>query len=230
VHRRDLDRFLFEPDDVVFAVGQDGLVANVAKYLTGQPVVGINPSPKLFDGVLVRLSPDDIGRVIEDIERASLRLEHRTMAEATTASGHRLVALNEVFVGHPTHQSARYVLEVGNRKERQSSSGLIVATGTGATGWASSIARGRLVPSKPFALPKPEARHLVYFVREAFQCISTGTTMTEGGVYEGTSVRVRSEMEDGVVFADGMEKDRLPFSFGDVVTIQRAGVSLALAA
>src|SRR5881394_2770555 len=44
VARRDLDRFLFEPDDVVFAVGQDGLVANVAKYLTGQPIVGVNPS------------------------------------------------------------------------------------------------------------------------------------------------------------------------------------------
>jgi len=54
--------------------------------------------------------------------------------------------------------------------------------------------------------------------------------MTEGGLFDGTSLKVRSEMEDGVVFADGMEKDRLPLSFGDVVTIQRAKVSLALAA
>ena len=41
--RGDLDRFLFEPDDLVVIVGQDGLVANVSKYLDGQPVVGINP-------------------------------------------------------------------------------------------------------------------------------------------------------------------------------------------
>src|SRR5262245_39533489 len=47
VARADLDRFLFEPDDVVVALGQDGLVANVAKYLTGQPVVGLNPAPDL---------------------------------------------------------------------------------------------------------------------------------------------------------------------------------------
>jgi len=46
VDRADLDRFLFEPEDVVVAVGQDGLVANVAKYLTGQPVIGCNPDPK----------------------------------------------------------------------------------------------------------------------------------------------------------------------------------------
>lgn len=42
--RGDLDRFLFEPDDIVLALGQDGLVANVAKYLDGQPVIGSNPS------------------------------------------------------------------------------------------------------------------------------------------------------------------------------------------
>src|SRR5688572_1663428 len=35
--RADLDRFLFTPEDVVAVVGQDGLVANVAKYLDGQP-------------------------------------------------------------------------------------------------------------------------------------------------------------------------------------------------
>ena len=33
VERDELDRFLFEPDDIVVAVGQDGLVANAAKYL-----------------------------------------------------------------------------------------------------------------------------------------------------------------------------------------------------
>src|SRR5690349_1799433 len=33
VTRPDLDRFLFAPEDVVVAVGQDGLVANLAKYL-----------------------------------------------------------------------------------------------------------------------------------------------------------------------------------------------------
>src|SRR5262245_20081051 len=40
VEREDLDRFLFEPEDIVIAVGQDGLVANMAKYLDGQIVVG----------------------------------------------------------------------------------------------------------------------------------------------------------------------------------------------
>lgn len=45
VERADVSRFLFSPDDVVVVVGQDGLVANVAKYLDGQPVIGIDPEP-----------------------------------------------------------------------------------------------------------------------------------------------------------------------------------------
>ena len=44
----------FGPEDVIIAVGQDGLVANVAKYLDGQPVVGVNPDPQRNPGVLVR--------------------------------------------------------------------------------------------------------------------------------------------------------------------------------
>jgi len=54
VERSDLDRFLFEPEDVVIVVGQDGLVANTAKYLSGQPVIGVNPDPGDGMGVLVR--------------------------------------------------------------------------------------------------------------------------------------------------------------------------------
>ncbi|MBR7839573.1 hypothetical protein KDL01_40345, partial [Actinospica durhamensis] len=54
VEREDLDRFLFEPEDIVVVVGQDGLAANVAKYLSGQPVIGIDPNPGTGLGVLAR--------------------------------------------------------------------------------------------------------------------------------------------------------------------------------
>src|SRR5262245_17507342 len=57
VDREDLPRFLFAPEDIVIAVGQDGLVANVAKYLEGQPVIGIDPEPGRNAGVLVRHRP-----------------------------------------------------------------------------------------------------------------------------------------------------------------------------
>lgn len=233
VKRSDLDRFLFEPEDVVLAVGQDGLVANVAKYLSGQLVVGLNPSRALFDGVLVRHAPDDLPDVFHGIEGGNLAFEERAMVSARTATGGSILALNEVFVGHVSHQSARYVLSVcgsaaakQRKPERQSSSGLIVSTGTGATGWASSVARER---AAPVDLPRATSKDLVFFVREAFASVRTGTSTTGGVLPPGVALEVRSEMEEGVVFGDGIEKDRLSLSFGEVVTVSMAERTLRLA-
>src|SRR5215468_1139693 len=62
--REDLPRFLFAPEDIVVAVGQDGLVANVAKYLDEQPVIGVNPEPARNPGVLVRHRAEAVGALL----------------------------------------------------------------------------------------------------------------------------------------------------------------------
>ena len=45
VERDSLSRFLFASEDVIVVVGPDGLVANVAKYVDEQVVVGVNSVP-----------------------------------------------------------------------------------------------------------------------------------------------------------------------------------------
>src|SRR5262249_55935491 len=155
---------------VVIAVGQDGLVANVAKYLHGQPVIGVNPSPRHYEGVLVRHPAPAIGDLLALFARRQLVCEERTMVEARLGNGQTLVALNEIYVGHRTHQSARYRIAFGPRSERQSSSGLIVATGTGASGWAKSVSALR--KSAP-PLPRPQDAQLVFLVREAWASVAT---------------------------------------------------------
>ncbi len=226
VDRRDLDRFLFEPEDLIVAVGQDGLVANVAKYLTGQPVIGINPLPEEYDGILVPHPPQAASDLMPAAAQARARVDHRTMVEAELDDGQRLLALNEVFVGHRTHQSARYRLAVADQQERHSSSGLIVATGTGATGWARSInlSRGNVLD-----LPEPVDRRLAFFVREAFPSIATGVELTCGLIAESQALEVVSEMnEGGVIFGDGIEADCLDVAWGQTVKVHVAATSLSL--
>lgn len=219
VKRRELDRFLFEPDDTVIAVGQDGLVANVAKYLEGQPVLGVNPDPSSYDGVLVPLPPAAVADLVVAASERRAATEARTMVEATLDDGQHLVALNEVFVGHRSHQSARYRIGLGEQSERQSSSGVIVTTGTGATGWARSIHRERRTKIE---LPGPTERRLSFFVREAFPSVSTRTTLTEGNLLERQALEIVSGMNDGgVVFGDGIEDDHLVFEWG-----MRLGVAI----
>jgi NAD kinase len=226
VTRDELDRFLFEPGDTLVVVGQDGLVANAAKYLTGQLVLGVNPDPSSHDGVLVPLSARAARELLVSAVERRASTESRTMVEARLDDGQRLLGLNELFIGHRSHQSARYRLSAQGRQERQSSSGIVVTTGTGATGWARSIHRERRTGVE---LPRPTERRLSYFVREAFPSVATGTSLTDGDVAAGDSLEVISEMNDGgVVFGDGIEADHLVFDWGMRLELGVAPVTLEL--
>jgi hypothetical protein len=226
VDRADLDRFLFEPDDVIVVLGQDGLVANVARYLTGQPVIGLNPEPERHPGVLVLHSPHAAGDLMRDLGRGSGRQQQRTMVEAVLDDGQRLVALNEVFVGHASHQSARYEIALADRCEQQSSSGVVISTGTGATGWAASLHRER---NSTLILPGPEDRRLAFFVREPWPSPTTAADLTEGLLEPGALLRIRCGNPDqGVIFGDGVEADRIVLDWGQEIAIGPAGETLGL--
>ena len=226
VARDDLCRFVWDPGDVVVVIGQDGLVANVAKYLAGQPVIGINPDPARIDGVLVSFGVEALEALLPRAAAERARVEERTLVQAEVDDGQRLRALNEVFIGHRTHQSARYRLRSRGLEERQSSSGLIVATGTGATGWARSIAHER---AAPVPQPAPADRALAFFVREAFPSKSTGTAITSGALGPDDVLELTSELDDGgVVFGDGIEDDRLKVGWGMKVRVRCAPQRLRL--
>ena len=229
IDREELDRFLFAPDDLVVVVGQDGLVPNVAKYLDDQVVLGVNPHPEMYDGALCRYDPTSARAAIKSASTTveALSIERRTMVEAVREDGQRLVALNEIFVGHRSHQSARYVLNAGDARERQSSSGIICATGTGSGGWARSIAEQRHLRT---ALPTPEESRLVWFVREPFPSVSTGTALDEGLLRPGEHLELVSELGGGgVAFGDGIESDWLEFVEGQTLRLAIASRHLRLA-
>lgn len=225
VERADLSRFLFEPDDVVVVVGQDGLVANVAKYLDGQPVLGVNPDPDRNPGVLVPHSPARACALLSGAVNPHADAELRAMVEAATDDGQRLLAVNEIFVGHASHQTARYTLALPDgRSERQASSGLIVSTGTGATGWCRSVSRER---GGNVRLPTPTEARLAWFVREAWPSPATGTTLVEGEL-TGADLVVGVESDRLVAFGDGVEADALQLSWGQRIAVRLAGRTLRL--
>src|SRR5262249_43102209 len=116
VERADLPSWSFDPGDIVVVVGQDGLVANVARYLDGPPVIGINPEPERNPGVLVPHSPGSAARLLAAASDAGggPDVESRVMVQATVDDGQVLMALNEIYIGQPTHQTARYTLTIGD--------------------------------------------------------------------------------------------------------------------
>ncbi|HKD88641.1 MAG TPA: hypothetical protein VKB62_08940 [Streptosporangiaceae bacterium] len=226
VERADLPRFLFDPGDIVIAVGQDGLVANIARYLDGQIVIGINPEPDRNPGVLVPHPPLAAPALLAAAYPGGVHAEQRAMVEAITDDGQQLAALNEIFIGQPSHQTARYTLKLPDgHAEQQASSGLIVSTGTGATGWCRSAWLER---HSSLALPAPTERRLTWFVREAWPSPATGTSLTEGDVASGQSLSITAESDQLVLFGDGIETDATPLTWGQTASIHLATRTLRL--
>ena len=225
VMRNDLDRFLFFPNDIVVAVGQDGLVANLAKYLSGQPVIGVSPDPAVSEGVLIRHLPASLPRLLPRVAAQDMDLERRNMVEARLADGQSLLALNDLFIGHRSHQSARYDLSFGGETEFQSSSGVVVATGTGLTGWARSIMRATGA-DYDFAATDASA---AFFAREPWPSRTSGDRLRDGCIGPDARLEITSRInEGGVIFADGIEQDFLHFDWGNRVMISIAEKHLAL--
>jgi NAD kinase len=228
-----LPNFIFTPHDAVVTVGRDGLVVNTAKYLDGQPVVAVNPDPSRNDGILLPFTTDTaregVARVLE--ERASY---HRiTMAEARLNDGQRLLAFNDFYVGQRTHVSSRYSLSWHGKTERQSSSGVLVSTGAGSTGWLSSTRNmaqavsGLLLNGEAPSLPRLRLAwddpRLAFVVREPFRSRASDVRLTAGLIDAGEELRLESHMpEGGVIFSDGVEADRLDFNSG---TEARIGIA-----
>lgn len=217
IERGDLDRFLFAPQDLVVVVGQDGLVANVAKYLSGQPVIGVDADPGRNPGVLVRHRPADAAKLLASAGTASA--DELTMVEAVADDTQRLVALNEIYLGAAGHQTARYRLGLeddGGVVEAQASSGVLIGTGTGATGWLRSVWQDR---GGRLALPAPAEERLLWFVREAWPSPATGTSLVAGELAAAARLTLTVESERLVAFGDGMETDALELTWGQSVRV-----------
>ncbi|MGW0792483.1 hypothetical protein ACWD04_30760 [Streptomyces sp. NPDC002911] len=230
VERADLDRFLFGPEDVVVVVGQDGLVANAAKYLSGQPVVGIDTDPGRNPGVLVRHRAGDTAALCRAATSPGGRVDALTMAEAVADDTQRLLALNEIYVGPPGHQTTRYRIGPAcapSAGESQASSGVLVGTGTGSTGWLRSLWLER---GSALRLPAPSDPRLVWFVREAWPSPATGTSMVAGELGRRDGLRLTVESDRMVVFGDGMESDALELTWGQSIRLGISETTLNLVA
>lgn len=227
LERSFLPSYKFNRDDVIIVLGQDGLVANTMKYLTGQPIVAINPLPDLFDGVLLPFLPEQAEEVILQVLNQSHATKAISLAEVNTNIGQSLLAVNDLFIGPKSHTSARYNLAIGNNSEEQSSSGIIVSTGLGSTGWFKSIlagasgVAGREVRQTLQGGFPWDSSFLYYSVREPFPSSVTSCNKVFGKIADNNKLVLTSRMaENGVIFSDGIESDSIDFNAGTIAQIE----------
>lgn len=226
VLQRDfVPNFIFGENDLIVAIGQDGLVANTLKYLTTQKLIGVNPDPNRWDGVLLPFEIDDLSKIVPEAVTGRRPIKEVTMAKVSLNDGQSLYAVNDLFIGPKSHTSARYEISFGSQKEQQSSSGIIVSTGLGSTGWLKSILIGasktvsniadRQIEINNTKAVEWDANYIYFSVREPFPSKISQTNLVFGKITKNKPLILTSQMpENGVVFSDGIESDFLNFNSG----------------
>ena len=233
LERSFLPNFIFGKDDLIVVIGQDGLVANTIKYISGQPVIAVNPDPNRNDGILLPFKVDGLDTIVNDVIGDNYSSKEITMAKAELSDGQSLLAVNDFFVGPERHTSARYKLEVEGLSEFQSSSGVIVSTGLGSSGWFKSILTGATSVAQVLGSTKPDSLimngfswdsdALYYTVREPFPSKATGTDLVFGEFTTQSNFNITSAMpSEGVIFSDGILDDAITFNSGVNVKISTA--------
>ena len=230
IDRSLLPTFRFDQEDLVVTLGGNGLVANTAKYVGQLPIVPVNPEPDRFDPILVPFAVSRARTVVEQVVTGAAQTRAVTLGQVDLSDGQRLLAFNDFFIGARTHVSSRYRVTWSGRTEDQSSSGIIVSTGAGSTGWLASIfnmAAGVSAftggaPGKSIRLEWNDPR-LLFAVREPFASQRWSASIVAGLVEPDQSLRIESMMStEGVLFSDGVESDYLAFGAGLVATIHAA--------
>lgn len=242
--RRYLSNFIFAAEDTVVVLGQDGLVANTLKYLDGQVVIGVNPDSRRYDGVLLPFTVKDLKMIVPEVFTHRRPLKTVTMAQALLNNGLQLYAVNDLFIGTRSHSSARYQIASGHFNENQSSSGVIVSTGLGSTGWLKSLLMGATAISQALSESEKKAEkkiatsvgasktesgfgwdadYLRFTVREPFVSAISSANCVFGKVTSSNPLIIVSQMaENGIIFSDGIESDFLEFNAGTQATVQVA--------
>lgn len=228
--RSFLPNYIFAPQDLIFVLGQDGLVANTAKYVKGQPIVAVNPDKKTYDGILLPFTSETVSEIIQKILKNDFKTTSVTMAKADFSDGQSLLAFNDFFIGPRTHTSARYKLKFNGLEEQQSSSGIIVSTGAGTSGWMSSVfnmVNGiSSFYNHNFYMEeklKWNDSMLAFAVREPFCCKTSSAAICFGEISIDRPLVIESLMPDnGIVFSDGIEADAIQFNSGMKVTVSIA--------
>jgi hypothetical protein len=225
VSRDNLPNFLFRDQDLVVVCGPDGLFANTAKYLDEQPVLTVNPDPASVAGVLMLFAPKAVGAVIARAQEGAHKVEALPLIRAEVDGERTLWGINDVFIGRKDQVSARYEVSFDGQSERQSSSGIIVSTGIGATGWLKAVVAmvTELSGDEPkvlSSLPEVTSDELVFVVREPFPTPGAGTTLVTGRITPDLPLSVTSEMpEGGYIFSDGVIEKALEWRAGSTVEI-----------
>jgi hypothetical protein len=221
----------FQQSDLIISLGGDGQLLDVARYAIGKLILPIKSSShsKGYLTTTDKLSVEEkLMRVTED----DFNVMNRTMLKGSIMYQDQMItsyALNDIFVGDYNNGSSKNLLSFDGKWYKQRSSGIVVTTGTGSTGWWSNtlMKKGFFAHyGKPF---NPEIRIGKFVIKDLITKDKDFPGKIRGGTFgENNGIMIKSDnISNAVVQFDGSQKHyqnsrAFDFNFGDFVKISLA--------
>lgn len=144
----EIPRDLARESDLVVTLGGDNYFQHLSHFIDRQPILGINSDPETSNGVLTHFTADGFKEFLPRLKGGSFDVEKWCRLQ-TKINGQILptLSVSEIYLGaYKSTDMSRYILELPEswgttRVEEQKSSGLIIATEAGETGWYDAAAR-----------------------------------------------------------------------------------------
>ena len=218
VPRDELTREIAAKADMVIALGGDNHFQYVSHFLDNSGLImGINSDPLRSEGNLIYLTTSDFENVLKKMQQGDFYMERWTRLEVQLNGEVLELATSELFLGEKERKyMSRHILTIRERTEEQKSSGLLVATGAGSTGWYDSACRYLYPDGNWFSGTAGIARFLV---TEPFHGKLSGYSVLEGVLEAGDELIVRSLNDSaGILSIDSLEE--YEFNRGASASIQ----------
>ncbi len=196
-----LNEIKFHNHDFVLAVGGDGTFLRAAQFIKRQLIFGVNADMKSKEGFFMQSSRKDFESKLKKIVDNKFKIKKLPRLEAYMDNKKiDSYAVNEFYIGAKKgYHAAKYIIELGKRKERHKSSGVLVATPAGSYAWASACFNKKLpLNSKNFQ----------FVVREPYEGkVFKNYKLKYSILGKNQKLKVYSEMLDGIIVADSVGKE-----------------------
>lgn len=137
VTRDELTESLVDDYDFVLSAGGDGTVIATAAFNKNKPQLNLKTDSKSFGGLCYQ----DIEKALEKFAKGDYKIKEWARQDVYLNGEFIGRVLNETCIGEGLkfQKMARYNIKIDGKTEYHENSGIIIATGTGSTGWPSAF-------------------------------------------------------------------------------------------
>jgi len=190
----------FKNQNLIISIGGDGTFLSASHFTTNQSILGVNLNHKNSEGALTTIKLHQLENKLKKIFTKKFKIKKYQREIVKIFKKDKCIktelALNETFFGNINpHHPSNYLIQYKNKKEAQSSSGILISTGTGSTAWYKASG------GFPFSKTKSQLR---FRIRELYKGRIHKPKIKKGKIKQNKKLTIISKMNHGILSIDSI--------------------------